>query len=134
MSFIEQPAVCNVSKPTLISNLGIILIEDKVIKMAVVVEFSIVPLGKGLSISRFLAPGLKELEDRGVRHEVTPMCTIFEAKSVEEAFDVVKAAHEAVFRADVKRVLTTVKIDERRDIERGMEEKVKSLKRAVRKS
>ena len=62
------------------------------------------------------------------------MCTIFEAKSVEEAFDVVKAAHEAVFRADVKRVVTTVKIDDRRDAKKGMKEKVESLKRAVRKT
>jgi len=102
--------------------------------MAVIVEFSIIPIGKGTSISRFLAQGLKELEDRGVKHEITPMCTVFEAKSVGEAFDVVKAAHEAVFRGDVKRVVTTVKIDDRRDVERGMEEKVKSLKRAVRRA
>lgn len=102
--------------------------------MVVIVEFSIIPLGEGISVSKFLAPALKELDNRKAKYEITPMCTIFEAKSVEEAFDLVKAAHEAVFRADVKRVLTTVKIDDRRDIERDMEEKMESLKRTIRKT
>lgn len=102
--------------------------------MVVIVEFSIIPLGGGISVSKFLASALKKLDDRKVKYEITPMCTIFEAESVEEAFDLVKAAHEAVFRADVKRVLTTVKIDDRRDVKRDMEEKVESLKRTIRKT
>ena len=102
--------------------------------MAVMVEFNIIPLGKGISVSKFLAPALKELDKLGVRYNITPMCTIFEAKSVEDAFDIVKVAHEAVFKASVKRVVTTVKIDDRRDIERDMEEKMESLKRTIRKT
>ena len=102
--------------------------------MVVIVEFNIIPLGKRTSVSKFLAPALKELDERKVRHEITPMCTIFEAKNVGEAFDLVKAAHEAVFQGDVKRVVTTVKIDDRRDVEKSMEEKVKSLKRAIREA
>lgn len=102
--------------------------------MAVIVEFSIIPLGKGISVSKFLAPALKELDKLGVRYNITPMCTIFEAESVEEAFNLVRIAHEAVFKAGVKRVVTTVKIDDRRDIKKSMEDKVKSLKRTNRKT
>lgn len=102
--------------------------------MPVIVEFSIIPLGKGISVSKFLVPALKELDKRKVKHEITSMCTIFEANTVKEAFDLVRAAHEAVFKAGVKRVVTTIKIDDRRDVRRGMEEKVESLKRAVRKT
>ena len=100
--------------------------------MAIIVEFSIVPLGVGISVSRFLAPAIKELERRGVKYEVTPMCTVFEAENVEEAFNVIKVAHETVFGESVKRVVTTVKIDDRRDVKRGMKEKVESLKKEVR--
>lgn len=99
--------------------------------MAVIVEFSIIPLGKGISVSRYLADALKELDKLGVRYSITPMCTIFEAESVGAAFDLVEEAHKAVFKAGANRVVTTVKIDDRRDIERGMEEKVESLMRAV---
>lgn len=101
--------------------------------MAIIVEFSIMPLGVGISVSKFLAPAIKELERLGVKYEVTPMCTIFETENVEEAFNVVKAAHEAVFGEGVKRIVTTVKIDDRRDAKRGMKEKVESLKKEVRR-
>ena len=102
--------------------------------MRIVVEFNIIPLGKGISVSKFLVPALKELEKRGVKHEITPMCTIFEVESIKEAFDLVRVAHEAVFRVGVKRAVTTVKVDDRRDIERSMEEKVESLKEEIRET
>jgi uncharacterized protein (TIGR00106 family) len=99
--------------------------------VAIIVELSIVPLGVGISVSKFLAPAIKELERLRVKYEITPMCTVFEAENVEEAFNVIKAAHEAVFGETVKRVVTTVKIDDRRDIKRGMKEKVESLKKEI---
>jgi uncharacterized protein YqgV (UPF0045/DUF77 family) len=43
-------------------------------------------------------------------------------------------AHEAVFMVGVKRVVTTVKIDDRRDLERSMEAKVESLKEEIRET
>ena len=103
-------------------------------KMAVIVEFNIIPLGGGVSVSKFLAPAVEELDKRKIKYETTSMGTIFEAKNIEEAFDLVRAAHEAVFEKGVKRVVTTVRIDDRRDVERSMEDKVKSLKRLVKKA
>ena len=94
----------------------------------VIVEFSIIPLGAEVSVSRLLVPALRELEKRKVKYEITPMCTIFEARNVDEALNIVGAAHEAIFDADVKRVVTTIRIDDRRDKEESMQEKVKSLK------
>lgn len=99
--------------------------------MRVIVEFSIIPVGEGTSVSKIIAPAIRELEKLGVKHELTPMCTVFEADSLEEALRIVGAAHEAVFKQGVKRVITLVKIDDRRDVERRMEDKVESLKKAV---
>jgi uncharacterized protein (TIGR00106 family) len=101
-------------------------------KMTVIAEVNLIPLGEGIGVSKFLAPALQELEKRGVKHEITPMCTIFEAKSIEEAFEVTRAIHEAVFRAGVKRVVTTVKVDDRRDRESSMKAKVEALEKAIR--
>lgn len=95
--------------------------------MSVIIELNITPIGKGTSISKFLTPALKKMDSLGVKYSVTPMCTIFETKTVEKAFNIVKVVHESVFRKGVKRVLTNIKIDDRRDIERTMGEKVKSL-------
>lgn len=102
-------------------------------EMRIIVELSIVPLGEGTSVSNILAYAIKELEKKGVKYELTPMCTVFETDSVEEALNIVKAAHEAVFKQGVKRTVTTVKLDDRRDAERSMRSKVDSLKKAVEK-
>lgn len=99
--------------------------------MGIIVEFSIVPLGEGTSISKILAHAIKELEKIGVEYELTPMCTVFEAEDIEKALNIVKAAHEAVFKHGVKRAVTTIKLDDRRDVERSMRSKVDSLKKAV---
>lgn len=95
--------------------------------MTVVVEFNIIPLGGGINVSKYLVPALQEVRKVKMNCQITPMCTMFEAKNVEEAFNIVKAAHGAVFKSGIKRVVTTVKIDDRRDIEKSMEEKVHSL-------
>ena len=99
--------------------------------MKVIVELSIIPMGGGTSVSKIIAHVIKSLEETGVKYEVTPMCTVFEADSVEEALRIVRVAHDAVFRQGVKRAITLVKIDDRRDVERKMEDKVASLRRAV---
>ncbi|MGQ9479411.1 MAG: MTH1187 family thiamine-binding protein [Thermoproteota archaeon] len=99
--------------------------------MTVIVELSIIPMGTGTSVSKILAHSIREIKDKGVKYEITPMCTVFETGSIEEALDVVKAAHEAILRQGVKRVITAVKLDDRRDVERSMGDKVRSLKKAV---
>ena len=93
----------------------------------VIVEFSIAPVGVGESLSKYVAEAIKVLEAEGVKYQLTPMCTIFEADSVEDAFRIILKAHDAVFKAGARRVLTSIKIDDRRDIVRRMEDKVKSV-------
>ena len=52
----------------------------------------------------------------------------FEARNIDEVLNIVGAAHEAISKADVKRVVTTMRIDDGRDKEGSMAEKDKSLK------
>ena len=92
-----------------------------------IVEFSVIPIGGGVSVSEFLVPALRELERRGIRYEVTAMSTIFEAESIKEALEAIGAAHEAVFKIGIKRVITSIRIDDRRDKRVSMESKVESL-------
>jgi uncharacterized protein YqgV (UPF0045/DUF77 family) len=41
------------------------------------------------------------------------------------------SAHEAIFKAGAKRVVTDIKIDDRRDEPRKMEDKVEKVKREL---
>jgi uncharacterized protein (TIGR00106 family) len=94
----------------------------------VIAEFSVHPVGEGTSVSRYVRPALKELRKaKGVRLLVTPMATVMEARGLSEILDAVKAAHEAVFHEGAERVSFTLRVDDRRDKARRMEDKVAAV-------
>jgi len=95
----------------------------------VIVEISVVPVGtKTASVSRFVAKALKILErEKGIKYELTSMGTIIEG-DLDRVLDVVKKMHKSVFSKNVKRVVTTIKIDERTDKKLTMKGKIKSVK------
>lgn len=93
----------------------------------VIIEISVVPIGVGESLSKYVAEAIRKLQELNVKYQLTPMCTIFEASNINEAFKIIAQVHEAVFKAGAKRVVTSIKIDDRRDVKRKMEDKVKSV-------
>ena len=107
------------------------LISDK--KEKVIIQFSTSPIGEGVSVSRFVAEALKVVERSGMKFKLTPMATVLEADSLEEALEMILRAHEAIFQAGAKRVVTDIKIDDRRDEPRRMEDKVKKVMKQLDK-
>jgi uncharacterized protein (TIGR00106 family) len=97
-----------------------------------IAEVSVVPLGtKTPSVSQYVARAVKVLQrEKDVKYEITPMGTIIEG-DLDRILAAVKKMHEGVFGEGVARVLTTVKIDDRRDKAQGMKEKVDSLKKKL---
>jgi len=97
-----------------------------------IAEVSVVPLGtKTPSVSQYVARAVKVLErEKSMKYEITPMGTIIEG-DLDRILAVVKKMHEGTFGEGVARVLTTVKIDDRRDKALGMREKVDSLKKKL---
>ena len=75
---------------------------------------------------------VKLLEEKGVKYQLTPMGTIIEVPTLKEGLKIVEEAHEAMFALGAKRVSTTIRIDDRRDKDRTMEDKVKSVFEKVR--
>lgn len=94
----------------------------------VVAEISIVPLGTASpGLSEYIANAVRKLKKSGLRYQLTPMGTIIEGE-LDSVIEVCRKMHESVFESrDVKRVLTTIKIDDRRDKESNMDAKVKSV-------
>ena len=92
-------------------------------------ELTIIPIGTSkTSLSRYIAAAVSALDKAGVKYEISGMGTIMESDNTEKLFDAIKIAHEAVFQEGAKRVATSVKIDDRRDKEESLEEKVLSVK------
>lgn len=91
----------------------------------IIAEFSIHPIGEGTSVSRPVKAALAELRKaKGLRLQVTPMGTVIEAKRLSDILTAVEAAHESLFRQGAKRVDFTLRVDDRRDKERRMEDKI----------
>ena len=97
-----------------------------------IAEISVVPLGtKTPSVSQYVARAVKVLEqEKGIRYEMTAMGTIIEG-DLDRILAVVKKLHEGTFGDEVVRVLTMVKIDDRRDRAQSMKAKVDSLKKKL---
>ena len=97
-----------------------------------IAEVSVVPLGtKTPSVSQYVARAVKVLErEKEIRYEITAMGTIIEG-DLDRILAVVKKMHEGAFGEGVARVITTIKIDDRRDKSQGMKAKVDSLKKKL---
>jgi len=94
----------------------------------VIAEFSVHPIGEGTSVSRYVRAALAELrKTKGLRLQVTPMATVIEAAKLPEVLAAVEAAHEAVFKLGANRVYFVLKVDDRRDKQRHMEDKVRAV-------
>ncbi|MGA3060227.1 MAG: MTH1187 family thiamine-binding protein [Candidatus Bathyarchaeia archaeon] len=96
----------------------------------VIAEFSIIPIGQaGSSVGRYVAAAVNSLKNvKGLDFEVTPMGTILAAKDLDTIFEAVRQAHEAIIATGVKRVTSTLRIDDRRDKARTMNDKINALK------
>lgn len=99
-------------------------------KGKVVAELAIVPVGTGdAGVSRYVAACLEVLEGRkGLSYQLTPMGTVIEG-SLDEVLEVTRQMHEVPFGKGASRVLTTLKIDERRDRPLTMAGKVESVRK-----
>ena len=97
-----------------------------------IAEVSVVPLGTETpSVSKYVAGAVKILQqEKDVKYEITPMGTIMEG-DLDKILAVVRKMHEGTFGEGVARVLTTVKIDDRRDRAQGMKDKLNSLRREL---
>lgn len=93
----------------------------------VIAEISVIPLGSGASVSKFVKAALKTIKSSKVKFIVGPMSTTIETDSIDELFEVIKKAHESAFEMGSKRVVTSIKIDDRRDRNSSIQRKLNSI-------
>ena len=94
-------------------------------------ELTIIPIGTSeTSLSKYVA--VAALDKTGIKYKLSGMGTLLETENLDELFEALKVAHEAVFRDGVNRVVTSVKIDDRRDREKTMDDKVLSVEKKLK--
>ena len=97
-----------------------------------IAEVSIIPLGtKTPSVSKYIARACRVLrEERNIKYELTSMGTIIEG-DLKDILRIVRDMHEATFGEGIMRVVTTIKIDDRRDKTSSMKSKVESVQKKL---
>ncbi|MCX7765359.1 MAG: MTH1187 family thiamine-binding protein [Candidatus Sumerlaeia bacterium] len=96
-----------------------------------VVEFSIVPIGRSVHLSKAIAEVIKIIESGGINYQLTPMGTILEG-NWDQIMDIIKKCHHTALKKS-RRVLTTIRIDDFPGRTGRMQGKVNSVKKQLKK-
>ncbi len=100
--------------------------------MSVLLEFSMFPLDKGESVKKEVAQILKMIDASGVSYQLTPMGTIIETETMDEALDIVREAY-AVLEEDCSRVYAALKFDIRKGKSNRLKTKIASVEEIIGK-
>ena len=95
--------------------------------MHVIVDFTVVPVGTGLSLSPYVAEVERVLARTGLTCELHSNGTNVEGEW-DAVMDAIKACHEAVHAMGVVRIHTDIKLGTRTDRAQHMSDKVASVK------
>lgn len=91
-----------------------------------IVDISVVPVGtKTTSVRKYVQTAVAIIKKSGLKFQVSSMGTAIEGE-LDKIFKTVEEIHEACFTKGAKRLLTTIKIDDRRDKKQTMEDKIKA--------
>lgn len=94
--------------------------------MHVIVDFTVVPVGVGVSLSRYIAACEKVLAESGLIYELHANGTNVEGEW-EDVFAAIRRCHEVLHAMGAPRIHTDIKLGTRVDRKQTMAEKVKSV-------
>lgn len=95
--------------------------------MHVIADLSIVPLGVGLSLSRYIAACEKVLAEAGLDPRLHAYGTNVEGEW-DQVFGALRRCHEVLHEMGAPRVSTNLRCGTRTDREQSMADKVESVK------
>lgn len=95
------------------------------------VEFSVVPLGKGASVSPVIARVMKIIIESGMPYKANPMGTVIEGEW-DQVMALIRKCHDEALR-DAARVVTSVKIDDYKGRGSRLEAKLESVEQKLGK-
>lgn len=94
--------------------------------MKVIVDLCVVPIGVGISVSKYVNECQKVLQEAGLNHRVHAYGTNIEG-DWEKVFSAIKRCHERVHEMGAPRITTSIKVGTRTDREQSMQDKIDSV-------
>jgi uncharacterized protein (TIGR00106 family) len=100
--------------------------------MSIMLEFAMFPTDKGDSVSEYVSRIIKAIDESGVSYKLTPMGTIIEVETLEEALAVVVKSY-ALLDPDCGRVYSSLKLDIRKGKSGRLQQKIDSIEKKIGK-
>ncbi len=97
--------------------------------MSILVEFSVVPIGAGASVSPQVARALKIVAESGIPYKANPMGTVLEGEW-GTVMEVIRKCHAEVMK-DAERAITSITIDDRKGKDERLEKKLASVEQKL---
>ncbi len=94
--------------------------------MKVIMDLCVVPMGVGVSISKYVAVCQEILQKAGLKTQLHAYGTNIEGEW-DAVFSAVRECHEQIHRMGAPRITTTIKMGTRIDRQQGIEDKVNSV-------
>jgi uncharacterized protein (TIGR00106 family) len=95
--------------------------------MRVIADISVVPIGVGVSLSKYVAACEEVLKDAGLETTLHAYGTNIEG-DWDTVFAAIKRCHETLHAMGAPRVSTVIKVGTRTDRDQTMGDKIKSVK------
>ena len=95
-------------------------------------DFSIMPVGKGESLSTDVAQAIKLIVDSGLPSHIGPMSTTIEG-DWDDVMALIKNCHDKMLDS-CNRIILTIKIDERKGAKDTITGKIKSIEQKLGKT
>ncbi len=100
----------------------------KEFRVMILVEVTFIPVGVGISGSRYVRMALDSFREDGINYYPNSMGTVLEDKSMERLLAVIRKAEERIIASGVNRLETAVKIDHRVDLDNSVKRKLDSIR------
>ncbi|WP_226647682.1 MTH1187 family thiamine-binding protein [Microbulbifer variabilis] len=95
--------------------------------MKVIADLCVVPMGVGVSVSRYVAECEKVLTEAGLTHHLHAYGTNIEG-DWDAVMAAVKACHERVHAMGADRITTSLKLGTRTDRDQSLQDKIDSVR------
>jgi len=99
--------------------------------MNVILDFCLIPIGVGLSVSKYVAACERILEDAGLKTHLHAYGTNVEG-DWDTVFAAVKRCHETIHAMGAPRISTSIRVGTRTDRSQTMADKVKSVQEKLK--
>ncbi len=94
--------------------------------MNVIIDLCVVPIGVGVSVSKYVVACHEVLKNAGLKTELHAYGTNIEGE-YDQVFAAIRRCHEQIHAAGAPRITTTIKMGSRTDRTQTMNDKLRSV-------